>query len=213
MRVSKESMRLYAVTDRMWLGSRSLKDQVEDCIKGGVTFIQLREKKIPFDEYVTLGKEIKQITDQYHVPFVINDEVEVAIACGADGVHVGQKDMEAGGVRNRIGKDRILGVSVQTVAQAMRAEEKGADYLGVGAVFSTSTKSDAEEVSYETLKSICEAVVIPVVAIGGISKENIMKLKGSKIDGAAVVSAIFAQENIYATSRELRNLAETMVKG
>ena len=174
--------------------------------------MQIREKNIPFDEYVTLGKKIKKVTDKYHVPYVINDDVEVAIACGADGVHVGQQDMEASDVRKKIGNDRILGISAQTVKQALLAEEKGADYLGVGAVFSTSTKLDTDAVSYETLKAICKAASIPVVAIGGISKETIMKLKGSGIDGVAVVSAIFAQEDILAESRELRNLSEEMVK-
>lgn len=212
LKVSKESMRLYAVTDRMWLGNKSLIDQVEACIKGGVTFVQIREKKIPFEEFVTLGKEIKKVTDKYHVPYVINDDVDVALACGADGVHVGQQDMEASNVRKKIGNDMILGVSAQTVQQALLAEKKGADYLGVGAVFSTSTKSDADAVTYEILKAICNAVSIPVVAIGGISKETIMKLKGSGIDGVAVVSAIFAQEDILAESRELRNLSEEMVK-
>jgi thiamine-phosphate pyrophosphorylase len=212
LKVSKQSMRLYAVTDRMWLGNKSFIDQVEACIKGGVTFVQIREKNIPFDKYVTLGKEIKKVTDKYHVPYVINDDVDVAIACGADGVHVGQQDMEASDVREKIGKDMILGVSVQTVKQALLAEEKGADYLGVGAVFSTSTKLDADAVSFETLKAICKAVSIPVVAIGGISKETIMKLKGSGIDGVAVVSAIFAQDDIYEASRELRNLSDVMVK-
>jgi thiamine-phosphate pyrophosphorylase len=212
LKVSKESMRLYAVTDRMWLGNKSLRDQVEACIKGGVTFVQIREKNIPFEEYVTLSKEIKKVTDKYHVPFVINDDVEVAIACGADGVHVGQQDMEASDVRDKIGTDMILGVSVQTVKQALLAEEKGADYLGVGAVFSTSTKLDADAVTYETLKAICNAVSIPVVAIGGISMETIMKLKESGVDGVAVVSAIFAQEDICASARELRNRSDEMVK-
>lgn len=211
MKVSKESMRLYAVTDRMWLGSRSLRDQVEECIRGGVTFVQLREKNLTFDEYVALGNEIKKITDQYHIPFVIDDDVEVAIACGADGIHVGQKDMEAGDVRKKIGKDMILGVSAQNVEQAMLAQERGADYLGVGAVFSTATKLDADAVSFETLKAICNAVSIPVVAIGGISKDTIMKIKGSGIDGVAVVSAIFAQEDICAASQELRELSDKMV--
>jgi len=212
LKVSKETMRLYAVTDRMWLGSNSLIDQVENSIKGGVTFVQIREKNISFEEYVRLGKEIKEVTNKYHVPFVINDDVEVAIACGADGVHVGQQDMEASNVREKIGNARILGVSVQSVKQAVLAEEKGANYLGVGAVFSTSTKLDADAVSYETLKAICYAVSIPVVAIGGISKETIMKLKGSGVDGVAVVSAIFAQDDIYTETKELRRLSDEMVK-
>ncbi|MDF2943199.1 MAG: thiamine phosphate synthase [Herbinix sp.] len=212
LKVSKASMRLYAVTDRMWLGNNSLIDQVEASIKGGVTFVQIREKNLSFEEYVALGKEIKEVTDKYHVPYVINDDVEVAIACGADGVHVGQQDMEASDVREKIGADMILGVSVQTVEQAVLAEEKGADYLGVGAVFSTSTKLDADAVSFETLKAICSVVSIPVVAIGGISKETIMKLKGSGVDGVAVVSAIFAQDDIYAETKELRKLADEMVR-
>ena len=211
MNVSKESMLLYAVTDRSWLGAASLAEQVEESIKGGVTFVQLREKLLSNEEYIKIGKEIKQVTDRYQILFVINDEVEVAIACGADGVHVGQEDMEAGDVRNKIGKDKILGVSVQTVAQALLAVQRGADYLGVGAVFSTSTKLDAEEVSYEMLKAICEAVNVPVVAIGGINKENMGKLKGSKIAGVAVVSAIFAQEDICVAAGELRRLAEETI--
>jgi len=211
LKLSKESLRLYAVTDRMWLGSESLADQVEESIKGGVTFVQLREKKISFEEYVKIGKEIKKVTDKYQIPYVINDSVEVAIACGADGVHVGQKDMEGSDVRKRIGNDRILGISVQTVEQALLAEEKGADYLGVGAVFTTSTKLDAEEVSYDTLKAICEAVSIPVIAIGGISKQNILKLKDSGIEGVAVISAIFAQKNICEASREMRRLFDELI--
>jgi len=213
LKVSKETMRLYAVTNRMWLGNNSLIVQVEEGIKGGVTFVQIREKNITFEEYVTLGKEIKEVTDKYHIPYVINDDVEVAVACGADGVHVGQQDMEASDVREKIGKDMILGVSVQTVKQAVLAQEKGADYLGVGAVFSTSTKLDADAVSYETLKAICDVVSIPVVAIGGISKETIIRLKGTGVDGVAVVSAIFAQEDIYAATNELRSLSDEMVKG
>ncbi len=212
MKISKEAMRLYAVTDRMWVGDNSLVEQVEQCIKGGVTFVQVREKDISFEEYVALGKEIKKVTDKYNIPYVINDDVEVAIACRADGVHVGQHDMQAGDVREKIGADMILGVSAQTVEQALLAEKSGADYIGVGAVFSTSTKTDADEVSYETLKAICNAVSVPVVAIGGISKHNIMKLKGSGADGVAVVSAIFAQSDIFEATRELRALTDEMGK-
>ncbi len=207
LKLSKESMRLYAVTDRMWLGGNSLVEQVEECIRGGATFIQLREKDITFDEYVALAKEIKNVTDKYEIPFVINDDVDVAIACGADGVHVGQQDMQAADVRNKIG-DKILGISAQTVEQAELAEKIGADYIGVGAVFSTSTKLDADAVSYETLKAICDAVSIPVVAIGGITKDNIVQLKGSGANGVAVVSAIFAQDNIYEASKELRGISD-----
>ena len=208
MKLSKESMRLYAVTDRMWLGENSLSEQVEDCIKGGATFVQLREKKISFDEYVALAKEIKKVTNKYEIPFVINDDVEVAIACGADGVHVGQQDMQACDVRNKVG-DMILGVSTQTVEQAVLAEKMGADYIGVGAVFSTTTKLDANAVCIETVKAICQAVSIPVVLIGGITKQNIMQLKGSGADGVAVVSAIFAQDNILEAAKEMRGLSDS----
>lgn len=212
MKCDKSSLLLYAVTDRLWLGGNSLAAQVEEAIKAGVTFVQLREKELDFESFVSIANEIKAVTDKYHIPFVINDNVEVAVACGADGVHVGQSDMAACDVRKLIGENKILGVSAQTVEQALFAEQNGADYLGVGAVFSTSTKADADDVSFETLKAICEAVKIPVVAIGGISRENVLKLKGSGIDGIAVVSAIFAQPDIAAASRELRQLIEELVK-
>lgn len=208
LKVSNESMRLYAVTDRMWLGDALLADQVDECIRGGATFIQLREKDITFDKYVEIAKEIKKVTDKYSIPFVVNDNVEVALASGADGVHVGQQDMQACDVRKKIGENKILGVSANTVEQALLAEKMGANYIGVGAVFSTNTKSDAQAVSYDTLKSICDAVSIPVVAIGGITKQNILQLKGCKADGVAVVSAIFAQKNILEASRELRRLCD-----
>lgn len=212
MKVDKSSMTLYAVTDRSWLGDNSLDDLVEESIKAGVTFVQLREKNLDFNEFITLAKEIKIITDKYNIPYVINDNVDVAIACNADGVHVGQNDMEASNVREKIGKDKILGVSVQTVEQAILAEKKDADYLGVGAVFSTSTKLDATDVSFETLKEICNAVSIPVVAIGGINKDNILKLSGSGVDGIAVVSAIFAEKDVYKATEELRILSDEMIK-
>lgn len=212
MKPDKASMLLYAVTDRMWTGRNALAGQVEEALRSGVTFLQLREKDIAFDDFVKLGKEIKSITDKYKIPYIINDDVEVALACNADGVHVGQHDMRAGDVRSKIGSDKILGVSVQTVEQAVLAEKNGADYLGVGAVFSTSTKADADSVSFDVLKEICNAVSIPVVAIGGISSRNIHKLHGSGIDGVAVVSAIFAQKDIAAAARELRALAEELVR-
>lgn len=212
MKLDKNSMTLYAVTDRSWLGDRSLANLVEDSIKAGVTFVQLREKNLGFNEFVELAKEIKIITDKYNVPYVINDNVEVALACNANGVHVGQSDMEASNVREKIGKDKILGVSVRNVEQAILAENKGADYIGVGAVFPTSTKLDASDVDFDTLKSICNAVSIPVVAIGGINKDNILKLSGSGVNGVAVVSAIFAQKDIYTATKELRTLSDQMVK-
>lgn len=204
----KKAMSLYGVTDRSWLGSQTLAEQVESCLRGGVTVIQLREKALEQAAFLKEAHEIKKICRAYSVPFIVNDDVEIAVACDADGVHVGQEDMEAGAVRERIGPDKILGVSVQTVEQALLAQERGADYLGVGTVFPTSTKLDADFVSRETLKEICQTVEIPVVAIGGIRKQNIMQLAGTGIDGVAVVSAIFAQRDIQAAAGELRALSE-----
>lgn len=211
MKVDKSEMLLYAVTDRMWLGENSLADQVEEAVKAGVTFVQLREKNLDFESFVAAAKEIKAVTDKYKIPFVINDNIDVALACDADGVHVGQHDMKASDVRSKIGNGKILGVSAQTVEQAVLAQKNGADYLGVGSVFTTSTKLDADSVSYATLKEICSTVSIPVVAIGGINKENILELSGSGIDGIAVVSAIFAQKDIVASTKELRRLSSQMV--
>ena len=196
MRLDKKDMVLYAVTDRHWLNGESLYSQVEKALKGGATFIQLREKNLGEEEFLAEAKEIARLCKSYHVPFVINDNVDIALEMDADGVHVGQSDMEAGDVRAKLGPDKIIGVSTQTVEQAILAEKHGADYLGVGAVFPTTSKDDAAEVSYDTLKAICEAVSIPVVAIGGITQENVVKLTGSGIDGVAVISAIYAQKDI-----------------
>lgn len=212
LRADKKDMLLYAVTDRAWLGKRQLWEQVEDAIRGGATFIQLREKELDNQRFLEEAIQIKKITDQYHIPFVINDDVDIAIACGADGVHVGQKDMEARSVREKLGNDKIIGVSVQTVEQAIAAEKNGADYLGVGAMFPTSTKEDAADVSFDTLKAICNAVSIPVVAIGGINAKNVMQLKGSGVDGIAVVSAIFAANNIMLATQELADITKRMIE-
>ena len=212
MKCDKKDLLLYAVTDRAWLNGETLYEQVEKAIKGGATFIQLREKKLGEAEFLEEAKEIKKLCDAYKVPFVINDNVEIAVAMDADGVHVGQSDMEAGEVREKLGPDKIIGVSAQTVEQALLAEKRGADYLGVGAVFATGSKDDADDVSHETLKAICEAVKIPVIAIGGISKHNVMELSGSGICGIAVISAIFAQPDIEAATKELKEITEEMVK-
>lgn len=208
MKIEKDLLRLYAVTDRSWSGQRTLLEQVEQALRGGVTLLQLREKELPFDEFLAEAVEIKALCEQYHVPLIINDEVELAMECGAQGVHVGQSDMEAGRVRELLGPDKILGVSARTLDEAVRAEAQGADYLGVGAIFSTSTKLDACAVSMETLRQICETVSIPVVAIGGIGAHNALSLRGTGIDGLAVVSAIFAQSDIEGAARQLRALAE-----
>ena len=212
MNCDKKDLLLYAVTVRAWLRGETLYGQVEKALKGGATFMQLREKNLDEEHFLQEAVEIKELCKKYHVPFVINDNVDIAVKMDADGVHVGQSNMEAGDVRAKLGPDKIVGVSAQTVEQAVLAEKRGADYLGVGAVFSTGTKLDADDVSYETLKAICETVSIPVVAIGGITKDNLMELKGSGIDGIAVVSAIFAQENIEEATKELRSRTEEMLK-
>lgn len=211
MKCDKKDLLLYAVTDRHWLNGRTLYSQVEEALKGGATFIQLREKELDEEHFLEEAKEIKELCRRYQVPFVINDNVEIAMAVDADGVHVGQSDMEAGDVRAKLGPDKMIGVSAQTVEQAVMAEQNGADYLGVGAVFPTGSKADALEVSHDTLKAICKAVKIPVIAIGGISKENILELSGSGICGIAVISAIFAKDDIEEAARELRGLTEKMV--
>ncbi|WP_373211863.1 thiamine phosphate synthase [Ruminococcus sp. 5_1_39BFAA] len=212
MKCDRKDMVLYAVTDRAWLHGETLYSQVEKALKGGATFMQLREKKLAEEQFLQEAEELKELCKKYNVPFVINDNVDIAAKIDADGVHVGQSDMEAGDVRAKLGPDKIIGVSAQTVEQAVLAEKRGADYLGVGAVFTTGTKLDADDVSYETLKAICQAVSIPVVAIGGITRDNLMELKGSGIDGIAVVSAIFAQEDIEEATRELKSRTEEMLK-
>ena len=211
MRCDKESLLLYAVTDRSWLNGKTLYEQVEEAIKGGVTFVQLREKNLDEESFLNEALEIQKLCRKYDVPFVINDNVKIAKKINADGVHVGQSDMEAENVRVILGDDKILGVSAQTVEQAVLAEKHGADYLGVGAVFPTGSKADAEDVSYETLNAICEAVSIPVVAIGGISAGNVLTLKCSGISGIAVISAIFAVEDIKSATKNLKQLTEGVV--
>ncbi len=211
MNCSKEDLLLYAVTDRHWLNGRSLIEVVKESLEGGVTFLQLREKELDDESFLKEAKELKALCREYKVPFVIDDNVEIAIKTDADGVHVGQSDMEAGDVRKRLGPDKIIGVSAQTVEQAVLAEKRGADYLGVGAVFPTGSKDDADDVSFETLKAICEAVSIPVVAIGGISKENAIKLKGSGICGVAVISAIYAAPDIKEAAYELKEVTKKII--
>ena len=212
MNCDKKDLLLYAVTDRSWLNGETLYSQVEKALKGGATFMQLREKDLDEKSFLKEAVEIKELCRKYGVPFVINDNVDIALSMDAEGVHVGQSDMEALDVRAKLGPDKIIGVSAQTVEQALLAEKHGADYLGVGAVFHTGTKLDADDVSFETLKAICQAVSIPVVAIGGITRDNLMELKGSDIAGVAVVSAIFAQKDIEAATRDLLEKTKEMVK-
>lgn len=212
MNLSKDNMLLYVVTDRTWLGNSRLCEQVEEIVQSGATFIQLREKNLDYDSFAAEGRAIRTITSKYNIPFVINDNIEVALAVGADGVHVGQKDLDARKCRELIGEDKILGVSAQTKEQALLAEESGADYIGVGAVFETSTKTDANPVSFDTLKEICSSVSIPVIAIGGINEDNIQKLKGSHIDGVAVISAVFAARDKKKAVKTLLSLVKEAVR-
>ena len=209
MKCAKEDLLLYAVTDRHWLNGRTLYEVVKESLDGGVTFLQLREKTLDEAHFLEEAKELQKLCKEYKVPFIINDNVDIAVAMNADGVHVGQSDMEAGDVRAKLGPDKIIGVSTQTVEQAI--EKHGADYLGVGAVFPTTSKDDAAEVSYDTLKAICEAVSIPVVAIGGITQENVVKLTGSGIDGVAVISAIYAQKDIKKAAADLKAAVKAIV--
>lgn len=203
MNIDKKTLRLYAITDRTWLNGRELNDDVEKAIKGGATIIQLREKNMNYDELVKSAIKIKEVCRKYNVPLIINDNVEAAKAVDADGVHLGQGDMNAAKARKILGNAKIIGVTAKTIEQAKKAEADGADYLGSGAVFGSSTKSNAIKMEIPTLKSITEAVHIPVVAIGGICIENISKLKGSGIAGAAVVSGIFAEEDIQKAANDL----------
>ncbi len=212
MRCDRKDLLLYAVTDRRWLLEESLCSQVERALKGGVTFVQLREKELDKESFLKEAEEIRKICKKYQVPFVVNDNVDIALAADADGVHVGQSDMETKDVRSKLGPDKIIGVSVQTVEQALLAQKHGADYLGAGAVFPTSSKADASEVSLETLKAICEAVDIPVIAIGGISTDNVRDLSGNGLCGVAVISAVFAEKDIEEAAKKLKKLVEEMVE-
>ena len=212
MKCDKNHMLLYAVTDRAWVGKQSLYEQVEAALRGGVTCVQLREKELDEAEFLAEAKEVSALCRRYGVPFFVNDNVDIAIACGADGVHVGQEDMAAAQVRQRVGDGMMIGVSVHSVEEAVEAVKSGANCLGVGAMFSTSTKNDANVLPREVLRDICRAVDVPVVAIGGIGKGNLMQLAGTGVDGVALVSAIFGAADITAECRLLRKLSEEMVR-
>lgn len=203
MNIDKKDLLLYAVTDSMWTGEESLKEQVKKALDGGITCLQLREKEMPEDEFIREAKEIQALCKEYKVPFIINDNVNVALAVGADGLHIGQNDGDIPTIRKQIG-DMILGVSAKTVEQAVYAYEQGADYLGVGAVFPTSTKPDATGVSKRNVRAIRSAVPIPIVAIGGITQSNLTELRGLGLDGVAVVSAIFGAKDILEATKKLR---------
>ena len=213
MKCDKHTMLLYAVTDRAWTGPMTLLQQAEAALQGCVTCLQLREKHLEDDAFLAEAREMAALCRRYRVPFIVNDRVDIALACGADGVHVGQEDMEVSAVRRMAGDKLMVGVSAHTVEEAVRAARGGADYLGLGAVFSTSTKADAGAMSRDTLKAICQAVDLPKVAIGGISAKNILELSGSGVDGVAVVSAIFGAPDPRRAAQDLAELSRRMVSG
>lgn len=207
----KRSMLLYAVTDRSWLkNGETLAAVCEQAIKNGVTFLQIREKDIPIELFEKEALPLKKLCEKYRIPFVVNDSVEIAMKIDADGVHVGQSDIKGRDIRSIIGPDKLLGISAATVQEAVAAQNAGADYIGVGAVFGTSTKKNARTMTVERLNEISQSVDIPVVAIGGINEANISKLYGSKIDGVAVVSAIFASDDPGAAAARLLKLAKKL---
>lgn len=197
---------LYLVTDRQLMSCDSLTEAVEQAILGGCTMIQLREKELSSLEFYNQAVAVKQITDKYHIPLIINDRIDIAMAVQATGVHIGQHDLPAAAVRKVIGENMLLGVSASSLAEAIQAQQDGADYLGVGAMFPTVTKTDADSVSMEELQKIRAAVSLPIVVIGGINKGNAGRFKPMEIDGLAVVSAIIAQSDIKAAAEELKDL-------
>lgn len=210
MNCTAEMLRLYAVTDRAWVGKLTLPQQVEAALKGGATCVQLREKNLADSSILAEAREISALCKQYRVPFILNDNVALAAQCGADGVHLGQEDMDPAEARRILGPDAIIGVSAHNVAEAKAAVAAGADYLGCGAMFATTTKTNVTALPKETLQAICAAVGVPVVAIGGISKQNLLSLAHCGEAGVALVSAIFAAEDIEEECRELRKLAEML---
>ncbi len=207
----RDALLLYAVTDRSWLGGRSLSSQVEIALASGVTCLQLREKNLPEAEFLAEARIIGNLCRRYQVPFLVNDHLDIALESQADGVHLGQHDLTAEAARRRLGPGKILGISVNSLDQARQAQAQGADYLGVGAVFPTSTKLDADSLTLSELAEICQTVSLPVVAIGGINRANLAQLAGYGLAGVALVSAIFASEDIAAACRELLGLSRTII--
>ena len=212
MKCDRHAMLVYAVTDRAWVGEMTLYEQVEAALQNGATCVQLREKDLPERDFLAEAMEMSALCRRYGVPFIVNDNVDIAIACHADGVHVGQEDMAAADVRRRVGEDMIIGVSAHSVEEALAAQAAGADYLGTGAAFVTGTKTDAKPISRETIRAVTAAVDIPVVAIGGISRDNVLELAGCGLDGVAVVSALFAQKDVKAAAEEMLRLSEEIAK-
>ena len=212
MKCDKKDLLLYAVTDRSWVGDSTLYHQVEEALKGGATFVQLREKDLPRLDYIREAAQATALCHRYGVPLIVNDSLEVALKSGADGVHVGIEDQPVAEIRRQAGKGFLIGATAKTVEQARAAQAAGADCLGVGAVFPSPTKKNAIRITTGQLREICASVSIPCVAIGGISRENLPALAGGGMDGFALVSAIFSQPDIEAACRELRALAERTVK-
>jgi thiamine-phosphate pyrophosphorylase len=211
MPMNPESLLLYAVTDRSWVGCQSLYEQVEAALRGGVTSVQLREKNLNEADFIHEALEMKELCRHYNVPLLINDNLRVALESGADGVHIGQEDMPASEVRKLAGKNFLIGVTAKTVEQAQRAQKEGADYLGVGAVFPSPTKKNAVRITAGQLREICRSVDIPAVAIGGIQQSNMSEIAGCGMCGIAVVSAIFAAQDITEAARSLRKEAEAII--
>lgn len=212
MKLNKESMLVYAITDRHWTGTQTLEQQVEDVLKNGATFLQIREKNMPHDELVKEAICIKEIAAKYNVPVVIDDDIYAVMESGVDGVHIGQNDMDYVEARKLLGDNKIIGMTAPSVTLAKKAEELGADYIGAGAVFSTNTKKDTKPLELSTLKEICNSVSIPVVAIGGINHSNVRELKGTDIDGVAVISALFGASDPGEATRELVSIMKDIIK-
>lgn len=213
MKTNKKNMLLYAITDRHWLAGRTLASQVEEVLANGATFLQLREKHLGYSELVKEAVIIKEIAARYNVPFVINDDIYAAKEADADGVHIGQDDASYQKAREILGNSKIIGMTAHNLEEALAAQKAGADYIGTGAVFPTSTKQDTVPLSFARLKEITDNITIPVVAIGGINHNNILELKGSGIDGVAVISALFAQENTGEATRKILDLCMEVVNG
>lgn len=208
----RKAMVLYAITDRGWLKEgQTLQAVCREVLEQGATFLQIREKDLPADTFAEEAAALMALCQRYHVPYVVNDNVEIALAIGADGVHVGQSDIKGRDIRSIIGPEKILGISAGTLEEALGAERAGADYIGVGAVFGTSTKKNARNLTVKQLREICREVSIPVVAIGGINARNLQELSGSGVDGVAVISAIFGAEDPGRATGELLTMARELV--
>lgn len=212
MKFDKNMLLLYAVTDQAWVGKQTLLEQIEEALKGGATMVQLREKKMEEDAFVEEAIRVRELCHQYHVPLIINDNVEVALKSGADGVHVGVEDIPVAEIRRQVPSDFIIGATCKTVEQAKAAEAAGADYMGVGAVFPSSTKTNAVRITNDQLRVITSSVSIPAVAIGGICCDNVGEIKGSHVSGVAVVSAIFGAEDIEKETALLKSLVQSVIE-